>query len=288
MSQQNNKSYLLIGHVTKDVLPNGEFMHGGTVTYGSVVAKKMGWKPIVVTAASPNFSPLPFLADIDWHILPSADTTTFCNTYDTEGNRQQIIGPIARSIRPDDIPFAYLSAPIVHLCPLNEEVPTSMPSRFEESLVITTPQGWMRQWDAQGRVSRKEWDDADKLLPNVNAAVISIEDIEGNWSIAEQWAVLAPVLIVTQGAEGCTIFSDGQRQQVPPRPAQPTDPTGAGDVFATAFAIRLEESHDLWEAARFANVTASMAIERQGPEGAPDRTEVEDYLAEHPVKKTIC
>ncbi|MCB0193800.1 MAG: hypothetical protein KDJ65_17760 [Anaerolineae bacterium] len=287
MSQQNNKSYLLIGHVTRDIMPNGEFTHGGTVTYGSVIAKKLKWNPVVVTAAGSDFRPLPFLVDIDWHIIPSPDTTTFRNTYDEDGNRQQVIGPIARPLNADDVPVAYLSAPIVHLCPLNEEVSTSMPSRFEKSLIVTTPQGWMRQWDEQGRVSRKEWRDAGELLPNVSASIISIEDIEGNWSIAEQWAVMAQVLIVTQGAEGCTIFNSGQRFQVPPRPAQPIDPTGAGDVFATAFAIRLKETGNLWEAARFANVTASMAIERNGPEGAPSRIEVENYLSDNPVEEMV-
>lgn len=284
MSQQNNKTYLLIGHVTKDILSNGEFVYGGTVTYGSVVAKQLGWHPVVVTAAGPDFAPSPFLTDIDWHILPSSDTTTFRNEYDAQGNRQQTVGPLARSLRAVDVPVECLSASIVHLCPLNQEVPASITSLFERSLLITTPQGWMRQWNEQGLVSRSEWTTADELLSNIEVAVISIEDIEGDWSIAEQWAALASVLVVTEEAKGCTIFNKGQRQIVPPRPARPVDPTGAGDVFATAFAIRLNETGDLWQAARFANVTASIAIERVGPEGSPSRAEVERYLAQHPVE----
>ena len=71
---------------------------------------------------------------------------------------------------------------------------------------------------------------------------------------------------------------------VPPRPAEPTDPTGAGDVFAAAFFIRYHETDDLWQSAYFANVVASMAIERSGPEGVPARDEVEAYIAQHPAE----
>ena len=283
MIHPTDRTYLLIGHVTKDILTNGEFTNGGTVTYGSVVAKQLDWNPVIVTAAGPDFSPPPYLADVEWHILPSPHTTTFRNEYDALGNRRQTIGPIARPIQAEDIPTAYRQAPIVHLCPLDQEVPASITSIFEQSLLIATPQGWMRQWDKQGVVSRCDWLQAGEVLPQITAAVISIEDIEGDWTIAEQWAALAQVLIVTQGAEGCTIFEQGERLTVPPRPASPVDPTGAGDVFATAFAIRLSETGNLWQSARFANVTASMAIERFGAVGAPYRAEVETYLRENPV-----
>lgn len=283
MTQPTDRTYLLIGHVTKDLLADGEFTYGGTVTYGSVVAKLLDWNPVIVTAAGPDFSPPPFLADVEWRLLPSAHTTTFRNEYDVVGNRRQTIGPIAQPIRAIDIPAIYRQAPIVHLCPLNQEVPASITSVFEQALLISTPQGWMRQWDEQGIVSRCDWIQADEILPQLTATVISIEDIEGDWTLAEEWAALAPTLIVTQGAEGCTIFHQDERLTVPPRPANPVDPTGAGDVFATAFAIRLYETSNLWQSARFANVTASMAIERFGAAGAPSRAEVEDYLLHHPV-----
>jgi sugar/nucleoside kinase (ribokinase family) len=90
--------------------------------------------------------------------------------------------------------------------------------------------------------------------------------------------------VVTEGEKGCTVFHQGLPFSVPPRLAYPIDPTGAGDVFAAAFFVRLSENDDLGQAAYFANVTASMAIERPGPEGAPDRVEVEAYIAEHPIQ----
>ena len=47
--------YLLIGHMSKNLLPKGGFVVGGTVIQAAVVAKRLGWRPVVVTAAAPDF-----------------------------------------------------------------------------------------------------------------------------------------------------------------------------------------------------------------------------------------
>ena len=277
------KTYLLIGHVTRDLHANNSFSVGGTVTYATVIVKEMGWRPVVVTTAAPDFEPISYLRDIKWHVGQSAATTTFRNDYDDDGHRHQTIGPIARDILAADIPPSCRQAAIVHLCPLSQELAPEITDIFETQFLGSTPQGWMRRWDEQGRVSLGDWYGAERVLPRLNASVISIEDVEDDWSIAERWAKQTETLVVTQGEQGCTIFHWGDRLVVPPRPSNPTDPTGAGDVFAAAFFIRLHETGDLWASARFANVTASMAIERSGPEGAPSRLEVEAYLEKYPA-----
>lgn len=284
MTQYTQPPYLLVGTVTKDLLPHDRFTIGGTVTYAGAVVKRLGWQPVIITAAAPNFTPPPYLADADWRILPSPSTTTFRNVYTPQG-RQQTVGPIARSIGPADIPADCQNISLVHLCPLAQDVEIAVTGLFPNSLLATTPQGWLRQWDANGIVSLGDWQGAAEILPRVQVTVISIEDIEDNWAVAERWASQTSILIVTQDKEGCTVFYQGQRLVVPPRPAAPTDPTGAGDVFAAAFFIRYHETHDLWQSAYFANVFASMAIERSGPEGIPSRAEVEAYIAQYPAEK---
>ena len=284
MNHRHPPTYLLVGTATKDLQDNGHFTIGGTVTYATVVVKKLGWQPVIITAVNPAFEPIPYLRDVSWHRLPSPETTTFRNEYDEHGHRRQTIGPIGRAINAAEIPERCRRATIVHLCPLAQEIKPDIVDVFNTQLLAATPQGWMRRWDAQGRVSLGDWYGAEKVLPRLNVAVISIEDVEGNWSIAETWASQTETLIVTEGEAGCTIFNRGNRISVPPRPSQPIDPTGAGDIFAAAFFITYYESKNLWQSARFANVVASMAIERPGPEGAPSRAEVETYLAEHPVE----
>jgi len=80
------------------------------------------------------------------------------------------------------------------------------------------------------------------------------------------------------------VYHQGQVRHFPTRPAHEVDPTGAGDVFAAAFLIRLRETaqsptgEDPWEAARFANVVASFSVEGPGVSAIPRREQVEAYL----------
>lgn len=279
-----SRTYLLVGHVTKDLLPDQGFTIGGTVTYASVVARNLGWQPRIITPAGVDFVPPAYLADLEWCILPSPETLTFRNLYDAHGSRTQIIGPFSSPVTAADISAACAEADLVHLCPLAPNIAPDIVTAFAGARLVSTPQGWLRRWDERGVVSLGDWLGAAEILPKLRAAVISIEDVEGNWHMAESWAARTSILVVTQGELGCTVIAGGEHLQVPPRPAQPIDPTGAGDVFAAAFFICLEETGDVWQAARFANVTASMAIERHGPEGAPDRSEIETYLQQHQVE----
>jgi sugar/nucleoside kinase (ribokinase family) len=283
MSKHYNRTYLLVGTVTKDLLPDDSFTIGGTVTYAASVVKQLRWRPIIVTAAASDFTPPAYLADVDWRILPSSETTTFRNVYISHG-RQQTVGPIARSITTADVPLDVRHATLVHLCPLAQDVEPEITQVFNNALLTATPQGWLRQWDTKGLVSLSHWGDSDRVLPKLQAAVISLEDVKGNWALAERWAAQTTTLIVTEGEKGCTILHQEQKISVPPRPAQPVDPTGAGDVFAAAFFIRFHETGQLWQSARFANVTASMSIERPGPEGVPHRDEIEAYIAQNPME----
>ena len=283
MTKLIDRTYLLVGTVTKDLLSDGGSTTGGTITYAATIAKNMGWQPVIVTRAAPDFIPPVHLADAEWRVLPSAQTTTFRNEYFPDG-RRQTIGPIAPAIAPADIPADCHQANLVHLCPLAQDVEPDVSTVFENSLLTATLQGWLRQWDRRGIVSLGGWQKMENILPKLHAAVISIEDVEHDWGIVEKWLGQANILIVTQGEEGCTVFRDGQCWTVPPRPSHPVDPTGAGDIFAAAFFIRFYETENLWQSARFANVTASMAIERRGVAEAPNRDEVESYLAQNPVK----
>ena len=56
------------------------------------------------------------------------------------------------------------------------------------------------------------------------------------------------------------------------------DPTGAGDIFATSFFIRLRQTQDPWESARFATIIASRSVTRPTLDGVPTMEEVQQNL----------
>ena len=75
--------------------------------------------------------------------------------------------------------------------------------------------------------------------------------------------------------EGAWFYRKGARAALPAFATRAVDPTGAGDGFAAALAIRLAETGDLLEACTFANAMGSLMVERRGPQDAPSREDVE-------------
>lgn len=259
--------YLAIGHIAKDLVRDG-WRLGGTVSYAALTAQALGYRPGLVTSYGDDFDLGP-LAGFACARMAASATTTFENLYGPDG-RTQFIRARAAPLTPAAIPTAWQRAPVIHLAPLAQELVPEIACGFAGVFVGLTPQGWLRQWDAHGRVTTHGWPGAFEILPCVNATVLSLEDLRGDWSLAEQWAAAAQVLVVTQGARGCTVFVNGKHaQRFPAPPKTPVDPTGAGDVFAAAFFIHLYETRDPWVSARFANSLAAISVTRPGLDGVP-------------------
>ena len=100
--------FLTIGHVTRDVHPDGSFSLGGTVTFAAVTAYRLGLAAAIVTCADTDLlSSLPtLLPDIQLAIRPSTSTTTFENLY-SEGFRTQYLRARAAEQQVDDIPSSW-------------------------------------------------------------------------------------------------------------------------------------------------------------------------------------
>lgn len=270
--------YLAIGHIANDLTPEGSKL-GGTVSYSALTARAMGYTPGIVTACGPE-APLGALAGMPLHQKASAASTTFENTYN-QGARTQYLRARAALLSIADVPTDWLRAPIVHVAPLDSELEPDLLADFDGAFVGLTPQGWFREWDESGRVRARRWPtDADwprtaPLFGRANAIVFSIEDVGGDWALAERWARVAQVLAVTRGREGCTVFRRGFGARDFAAAAQTeVDPTGAGDVFAAAFFVHFYETQDPYAAAVVANHIAGVSVTRPGLDGVPTTDEV--------------
>jgi sugar/nucleoside kinase (ribokinase family) len=96
----------------------------------------------------------------------------------------------------------------------------------------------------------------------------------------EAFAQHTRILAVTEGAAGCVLYWNSDRRRFRAAQFYETDATGAGDIFATAFFIRLYTTRDPWEAARFATLLASHSVTRVGLGGIPTKQEIESCLVE--------
>ena len=281
---------LIIGHVTRDLIgdtPSSGYRMGGTVSFAAVTATKLGRAATVITRAAGYEDVAAMPSSVQVHLLPSTSTTTFANIYRPEGRVQYVYTP-APAITAADIAPAYRHPRAVLLGPLVDEIQADVAQLFGgETLVAAVPQGWMRSWDAEGRVTSRRWASASEILPHIDVLILSLEDIDGDLKRLEDVYPHLDLVILTEYRDGSTIF---QRQpdgsvtvtKVPPRPAQEVDPTGAGDTFATAFMIRYQETLDPVESARFANVTASFGVEGEGIDAIPSREQVLTYMEQHP------
>lgn len=272
--------FLVIGHVAKDLIGDG-YRLGGTAAYSALTARNLGRQAAIVTCAGSDLDLTSTFNDIDLLCLPSPDTTTFRNVYTAEG-RQQYVEAMADTIPKDRIPSPWRDTPIVHLGPIASELEEDMTRLFPSSLVGLTPQGWLRQWDEQGRVSPRRWTRVSKILQRIDALIVSEEDLTGEASALRTQLELARVAVITEGSGGATLHYQGKTSHSPPRKTQTADPTGAGDVFAAAFLVRLSETGDPHTAATFANVAASLSVEKAGLASVPQRAEIEEIVSSTP------
>jgi sugar/nucleoside kinase (ribokinase family) len=267
--------YLVIGHIAHDLSPDGTRL-GGTAAYSALTARALGLRVGVVTASAPDTS-IESLNGILVFSIESTRNTTFENIYTPEG-RVQYLRAQATRIDFHNIPETWRNASIIHLGPIANEMDTVLPKGFSPSLLGITPQGWMRQWDTEGLVSTGEWRNADSALTRAGAVVLSREDIRENEELIEYMAHQTRVLVVTEGAAGCVLYWNGDRRRFRAPEVKEVDATGAGDIYATAFFIRLFNTRDPWEAARFATLIASNSVTRVGLAGVPTLQEIEQCM----------
>lgn len=269
--------YLVIGHVAHDLSPEGPHL-GGTAAYSALTARALGQRVGVVTVAGPETSLVP-LDGIPVIVLESPNSTTFENIY-TQDGRIQYLRAQAPRIDLARVPQPWRNTPILHLGPIANEVDSVLPEGFSPALLGLTPQGWMRKWGADARVSRTEWVGAEAALPRADAVVISREDVAGNDELIEQMAHQTRVLVVTEGPAGAVLFWNGDRRRFHALDLPEVDATGAGDIFAAAFFVRLSLTRDPWEATRFATLIASHSVTRVGLDGIPTPREIEQCKME--------
>ena len=269
--------YLAVGHVAVDVTPDGNKL-GGTVSYSALTAKALGLKVGIVTSAGEDVS-LQALKGIQIVNVPSENSTIFENIK-TESGRKQTIHHQAAILKLEHIPLAWQSAPIIHLAPIANEVDVNMIGHLTGSLLCITPQGWMRRWDEKGQVQTGAWENSDQILSQAGAVVMSVEDLNFDLELAEAMSHQTRAFCLTEGEAGSVMYWHGDRRRFRPPKVDEVDATGAGDIFAAALFVRLFNTRDPWEAARFATNLAAHSVTRNGMNGIPTDQEIDNSLME--------
>jgi sugar/nucleoside kinase (ribokinase family) len=124
-------------------------------------------------------------------------------------------------------------------------------------------QGWLRRFAEDGLVLPRLELDWSRFAA-CDSVFLSIEDVGGDEHVIEALRRVVPIVVCTHGRDGAKIYAGDEVVPVDAAPASEVDPTGAGDVFATAFLLARAGGADLTRAAAFAARAGAIAVEAVG------------------------
>lgn len=293
--------YLIVGHITADLLDDGSVTLGGTALYSGLAAAHLGANVAILTRgrfgetiAGMDVPGLGEYADRLQVIVQDADVpTTFTNHY-LGTNRTQQIKHWAGPIDLRGLPPHWGNAKIVHLGPVADELDPRRISGLTSGFLGVTPQGWMREWPKErgGRVNLVPLRLPVDLVNRIDSAIVSDEEIFNAREFIERVGERR-MSVVTRGPEGASIYhSLGRDVQVQPGhkayrlvdipgvPVKVKSLTGAGDVFAAAFFMKASEKNSsALEAGQYANVVAALSLRELGAGVVPEKREVDEMLS---------
>ena len=266
-----------IGHVTFDETPSG-VRPGGSAYYVALAARRLGLEVGLLTSVAPDFPSGVIPAGITVATVSSPRTTRY-RVGEAGGSRTLTLLSRAEDIEIQHLPEGWKSAPLAVLCPVVGEVDPALVSVFDDASLAVLPQGWMRTRGKDGVMGPQPWEDADDVLPLTQLLVLSEEDVPGSEETAVKWFDQVPLGAITRARRGATLYVNGEPYHVAPDRAAETDPTGAGDVFATTLLIEYQRVGDAWEAAAAAACAGAATVEGTGVTALLDRAGLAARLA---------
>lgn len=260
---------LLIGNTTSDLTPHGPEL-GGAVAYAGLTLAALGCQVRVLTSAAGSHDLSPLEGQLDIQRVPSPTSTTFENLYES-GSRVQYLRARGGSIGAKDLPPGWGQADLLMLAPVLSEVEPTIALGVEHTLLGISAQGWFRETNLDGPVRLKPWWQVLPRIPGEAIVTISEEDLGGSDEGASELADRCRVLALTKASNGADVFYGGRRLHVPAPARAEIDPTGAGDIFAAVFFLRLLLGDQPPAAAERANRYAADSVGRSGLAAAPGR-----------------
>lgn len=130
--------------------------------------------------------------------------------------------------------------------------------------VFLLPQGYFRAFEADNRVTPREFEEYSEVLSLVNFVIMSDQDHPQWMELAKQWSNDSGVtVIVTRGPDGATIFKYEDVIDVPTVPVNEydiVDSVGSGDIFSISFTYWFIKSRDIVKSVTFANAIARQCL----------------------------
>jgi sugar/nucleoside kinase (ribokinase family) len=160
---------------------------------------------------------------------------------------------------------------------------------YPKSMKMLLPQGFFRKMDKGGNVSKRKWIEAKKTLSSFDVVILSEKDGDNLDHFASLWSRNERIIVITRGEKGSSIYKKGKRLDekaflVPENKI--LDSTGAGDIFAAAFAYYYFLFKDSDKASVFANGAAAMSLLKSQDELKYNMRAIKEYIIKTPRRET--
>jgi len=261
---------------------------GGSPTYVSLAARKLDAKVSVISKVGEDFS--------DRHItwlnangvdlsglkrVKGASTTRFILKYTNLKRRLQLKSQ-APPILPEDVP-SFLRARAIHVAPIANELSRNVVDKLRTltDTLSLDPQGFVRGFDAKGKVHLRRWND-EHVLEQIDLYKSSSKEIRTVTGLADLRLAMekihdygAKLVIVTRGMKGSKLLLERRLYEIPAcKPRVIKDPTGAGDAFIGTFLAEYVQGKDPTWCACVGSASASFIVEGVGPEMFGEKEEI--------------
>jgi len=284
--------FLVIGNLTKDIIrtkTEEKVVFGGSSSYCSITAAKLGCEAYVLSRGNHELDE--WVRELKDHrigveLQKSQNVTTFVNDYTYDPRIQHVLSDAGK------IKFtAKKKMDIIHIGPVFNEINLECVKEARKNckLLSLDVQGFLRVVKNKQVVNKfwDEWRDFLKFVDILKLGEYEISSLSRKKKYEDVYNevldVGVKVIELTLGERGAIIAGE-KIYKIPAYRTIIIDPTGCGDVFASAFAIRYFETKDEMESGLFASAAASFVVEAFGSKNIVGKDKVEKRYNELKVK----
>ena len=146
-----------------------------------------------------------------------------------------------------------------------------IPLEIVEKAIVLAKQKYMRvilNPAPAAKISEKLYKKIDLIVPNETETetILGINpSSDENAKVAVQKFLDMGIkyAVITLGSRGAMVGTDKEIQHIPARKVDVVDTTGAGDTFVGTIAVMLLEGKSLFKAAEYANIAASITVNKK-------------------------
>ncbi len=222
-------------------------------------------------------------------------TGTAFVTYSPSGSRKFIFHlrhAAAGQLSPEDVDDAFIkSAKFLHIMGSALSLSQSSKEACYKALEIAVKHGVKVSLDPNvrpellsieeiRRICKPVIENAYLVLPSGEEAMM----LTGGKTPDEACKILidmgVKIVALKRGAEGSTIYTEGEVLPIPAFKVEEVEPTGAGDIYDGAFIVGLVREWPLSKVGLFANAAGAISVTRIGPiDSCPYLEEVERLIS---------